>query len=358
MLALLRKTLNSLKAQVMWPELGLATLSLLPLIIAACYAHNLLFLKLGLISISLFIAANRVKYHAPVICLHFLLILFTFSLLYWSIHCCAIIFVTACALMAFGCVYITQLGDKLRTLGNYTFIPAVYLACEIQYSVGPQAWRTTYWQFLKITPLALASVLLLYYACHNVWATNSKKISILSKSIKHYWLIHDSGTISRNWLPSSIAIFIGVFIAASLAVLGHIASPEWLIWSTASVISAELIISRMKFIQRIVGALVGITVGLSLCPFIAQTPLTYSLAVLGIMLTLTCFKRYFLSFSSRCFFITLAAYAISHSEHLALIRIQNIFLGGIIGILSLYFSHSVLKKMQRQHNKHHVDNGL
>lgn len=325
---------SAIRGLILWPEIGLATLSLIPIFVTAWLCKNVLFLKVGLITMSLFIAASRLKYNFATITLHYCLILLGFSLLYFSLHYMAPLFVLLCALMALWCIWLTRFGEKLRTFGNFTFIPSVYLACEMYYVLPQQDWLVIYWQFMAITPLAWLTMAVLYYFSHKVLDPNCYgqcKFNLLA--------FPDKGTPLKDWLASGIAIFLSVLFSASLAIVLHIDSPEWLIWSTASVITTELVLSRVKFAHRFLGAIIGISMGLCLSRFLPQTELIYSLAVLGVMLTLTSFKNYLISFTSRCFFITLAAYAISTSEHIALVRVQNVFLGGIIGLVFLYFTH-------------------
>ena len=336
--------------QFLWSDIAFATLSLVPLLICAWLFRDLLFLKVGLITISLFIAANRLNYGFTMISLHYALILLGFTLLYFSIHHMHWLFVLLSALIALGCILLTCVGDKLRTLGNYIFIPSLYLACEIQYAVPHPVWLSTYWHFVLMTPIAWLTVVVMQVFFKAHWSSLPAKAPALDRQI-HFWCfnIPDKGKPLTDWLPSALAIFMGVMTAALITVIFQLESPEWLIWSTASVITTELVLTRLKVYHRFSGALIGIAIGLVVSLLLPHTPLAYSLSVLGIMLTLVSFKSYPLSFSSRCFFITLAAYAISGSEHLALIRIQNVFIGGLIGLSAFYLSHQLLKFAAQKH---------
>ncbi len=325
--------------QFLWPEMSFAALSLIPIFLCAWLFDNILFLKVGLITISLFISANRLKYSFLIMTLHYSLILIGFSLLYLFLNTKAIAFVFLCALMAWGCIYLAHFGNKLRTVGNYTFIPAVYLACEIYQNLSSQQeWLKSYWQFVKLTPLAWITLALFYVLFrHKLFLTTS------STKYKNYPFPDKGEPIKNCWLPS-IAIFISVFVSALLATTLSIENPEWLIWSTASVITSEPRASHQKFLQRFLGACLGIILGIGISQLIPHTELIYSLAVLGIMLTLTSFKNYFIGFASRCFFITIAAFAISTSSHVALIRVENVLLGGIIGLIFLNFINYLMQR--------------
>lgn len=337
----LRLFFSKIKQEILWKNLGFALLSLLPILFFAFWFHEPLIIRLGLIDISLFIAATRLQSDYKLIILHYFLILIGFSFLYFSINTIGV-FVVLCALMAFASILITRHGANLRTLGNYTFIPAVYLACEIRHGLPEGTWVHTYLKFIAWSTLALVIILLLQYFFH-IFKTGKSKIV----EIQSYWRKMlaeiDKGEPFKEWLQPGIAIFIGVFVAALLVTLLHMDNAEWLIWSTASVITTDLYLSRTKLLHRFSGALIGVAIGLCVGVFLPQSELIYSLAILGIMLTLISFKTYFIAFSTRCFFVALAASAISKSPHVAFTRVENVFIGGVIGLTSVYLTHYFFK---------------
>jgi len=338
--------LKKINEQILWQGFGLSIVCLLPVFACAWFFNNLVFLKIGLITISLFIAAKQLKYGFAIISFHYVLILTGFTLLYFSSHYFTPLFIFLCALMALGCIVLTRAGHKLRTFGNYTFIPSVYLACEIQYPLAEQSVLSGYWHFLALTPIAWLTMAVVYYFFHRRWDMMASPAA-KSRHIINLNSFGDKGEPLKDWRSPAAAIFLGVFVAAMLAVILQIDRPEWLIWSTASVITTEAVLARSKFMQRFCGAMLGISLGLLLSHFLPQSQLTYSLGVLGIMLTLTSFKNYFIAFSSRCFFITLAAYAISTSTHMELTRVENVVIGGIIGVSSLYIMHYLLIALRK-----------
>lgn len=309
--------IKGILSQFLWPEIGVAILSLIPIFIAATFLHDLSFLKLGLITISIFISINRLKYSITIMIIHFLMILLFFSIFYLSLNKSILLFSFLCALTAFSCIWLTLFGDKLRTVGNFIFIPSMYLACEIRRNLPLHTnWLTPYIQFMEQTPIVLCSIAILF-------------LFYYKNKIKFF---PERGKPVYNWLQPGVAIFTGVFISALLAFIFHLDNPEWFIWSCASVITIELEDSRKKFFHRFFGAIIGMIIGLCIGFTLPKNELVYSFAVLGIMLTLTSFKNYFVSFIARCCFIMIAAYAISSSLRTAAVRIENVFLGGLIGI--------------------------
>lgn len=332
----------------MWTEIKFAAFSVIPVLFCAWQFNNLVFLKTGLIAMSLFIAANELKYNFYVISLHYCFILLAFSTFYISLHYGWLLFFSfLCGLLALCCILLTRLGDKLITFGNFIFIPAVYLACEMYYGLPQVDWRTTYFEFLVITPIAWLTIAILYFFFKDAWYSASSALTRPSELLleKKYALslFPYVGVPSNDWIIPSVAIFLSVFFSANLAFFLRLDSPEWLIWSSASVIIVGLKLSRKKFLHRFFGAIMGITIGMCLSPFLPHTEWIYLLALLGSMLTLVSFRDYLISFTSRCVFITIAACALSISNHMAYVRVSNVFIGSFIGLVFIHCTHYLTK---------------
>lgn len=342
---MLRNTLKILRSQIAWKDLTFGFVSLLPVFLLSYVAHDLIILKVGLITVSLFIAAIRLNPNALFITLHFCSILLALIVLYYLLAYLPVLFVIVIALFAFVCIFIGKFGTNLRSVGNFTFIPALYLACELHFMSLQNHQPRLFWHFFEFTPAAWFSMLLICPVIKRHYSVNPIKVAGNTKQILSNI---NFGEPLLSWFEPAIAVFFAVFVAALLAIKLEIPSPEWLLWSTASVIGAELGLAHKKFIQRFLGAILGVTVGFIIGSLIAKTQLNYSLAVLGVMLTLITFKNYFVGFSSRCFFITVAICIISTSHWQTLVRIQNVFIGGALGMLSLYLVHYFFNKFIRK----------
>ena len=331
---------NRLKGIIDWQKLGQALLILLPILIGFFLSGNILLFNVGLVTISLFIAADRLNLNIYAITLHFLLIFVFFSLLFFSFSIPSV-FVILCAMMAFGTIYCTQHGASLRTLANYTFIPTVYLACELHETATTTLASNIYLQFIFLMPIALLSIWILYlipkFVSHPKRYLQSVKKTYLQFILKGA----DIGEQETAWIQPALAIFFGVMLAASLVMVFNISRGEWVIWSVASVITIELSSSMKKFYQRLSGALIGVPLGFIVALFVPKSEITYSLAALAIMLTLVAFKRYQVAFASRCFFVALAAYIASSTPTIAVERISNVILGGMIGVISIYLTRAL-----------------
>jgi hypothetical protein len=75
-------------------------------------------------------------------------------------------FVGATAAMAGASILVTAKGDKLRSLGNFTFIPALYLACEAAEGTPRAALLERGLSFLPYIAAALLPVIVLAAAEH------------------------------------------------------------------------------------------------------------------------------------------------------------------------------------------------
>jgi hypothetical protein len=329
------------KYGIYWDVVARALLSLVPLFLLFIAWDNTLLLKVCLINISLFIACERLNLNIISVSLHYIFILSLFSILFFS-FAQSYLFIILCALMAAGTIYCTQHGNKLRTWANYCFIPAVYLACEMHETVrNQQMLLSQYFNFIKLTPIALLSIIILFsFSAKKTFWSLSHKIFTTPIFTNAFWqeLIKTAeiGKPETQWRQGAITIFVGVFLAATLVITKDISRGEWVIWSAASVITGDLISSRQKFQHRLIGAFFGIALGFFATQFYPATETFYSLATIGIMLTLVAFKSYPQGFAARCFFITLAAFAASQAPEIAVERVENVIAGGAIGLLSCY----------------------
>lgn len=350
---MLKNILNLLKTEMHWKILGKAFLSLLPAILGYLWTGNSMFWNIGLVTISLGVGAERLKLGMPAISLHFLLIFVGFTILFFA-YLSPYIFVLTCAAMAFGTIYFTRHGAQIRTLANYTFIPTVYLTCELHEHLAPALSLSAYEQFIALLPIAWIMVMVIY-GIPRVWAKPSVGVltqqSKLRKGMSRILHGVELGEPEILWMAPAIAIFLGVLIAAGLVIFFHISRGEWVIWSVASVITLEFASTRRKFTDRMLGALIGVPLGIVAAQFVPQLEWIYSIAVLGIMLTLVAFKRYRLAFGSRCFLVAFAAVMVSSTTTVAIERVANVFLGGLIGVIAVYITGFIFSKIFLKYKK-------
>src|ERR1700678_563105 len=85
---------------------------------------------LGLIAISLLIAAFKLRFPPKLVALHLLVILVTLVTLFLA-EAKRPLFVLLAAFAVFLASALTRYGEALRTVGNWVFIPALYVACKL-----------------------------------------------------------------------------------------------------------------------------------------------------------------------------------------------------------------------------------
>jgi len=308
----LRKEINS--SELLW---ALAVIG--PLVIAYSFLREPAVLNLGLIAISLLIPALKLGLAPRTVVLHYLAILVTFGALFLAAPIKPL-FVSLTALAAFLAVAVTRYGDALRTLGNWVFIPAVYLACEVREGAGASEALRHAGIIVAASPIALVLV-----CCVQMVDGRHRDDAVPP----HY------GSASAEWLLPAAATALAVFAAAALVEVLNLAQGQWVIWSAASVVVGDLTAVTGKLKLRAIGALIGAPLGLLLGVELPQSRVGYSFAVLGATLTLIAFSRYAVGFGARCFFIALAASFAGGASGIAEERVANVVIGGVFGLVAV-----------------------
>jgi fusaric acid resistance family protein len=338
-----------LQNEINWSALLWAIFSLVPVALGYWFTQDVMFWNVGLVTISLGIGAERLNLGILAITLHFLLILICFTLLFFA-FLKPYLFILVCAALGYATIYFTRYGGRIRTLGNYTFIPTVYLTCELHETITPALTLSTYLTFISLMPIALLSVVLVYVIQLPIKRRQLVKWVRTDKLLKRVFHGAALGEPERVWAPAAAAIFLGVMIAAALVIFLHISRGEWVIWSVASVVTLEFASSKQKFNERLIGALIGVPLGFLAAQYAPKTEFMYATAAIGIMLTLVAFKRYRLAFGSRCFLVAFAAFIASATPTIAVERIANVLLGGVIGVASVYLMEMIFNKFRAINN--------
>ena len=318
----LRKEINS--SELLW---ALAVIG--PLVIAYSFLREPAVLNLGLIAISLLIPALKLGLAPRTVVLHYLAILVTFGALFLAAPIKPL-FVSLTALAAFLAVAVTRYGDALRTLGNWVFIPAVYLACEVREGAGASEALRHAGIIVAASPIALVLV-----CCVQMVDGRHRDDAVPP----HY------GSASAEWLLPAAATALAVFAAAALVEVLNLAQGQWVIWSAASVVVGDLTAVTGKLKLRAIGALIGAPLGLLLRVELPQSRVGYSFAVLGATLTLIAFSRYAVGFGARCFFIALAASFAGGASGIAEERVANVVIGGVFGLVAVALMELVWRRV-------------
>jgi len=300
-----------------------------PLVIIYFFSREPAMLSLGLIAISLLIPALRLGWAPRMVVVHYVAILVTFGALFLAAPIKPL-FVSLTALAAFLAVAVTRHGDALRTLGNWVFIPAVYLACELREGVSASEAAHHAGALVVLSPVALALVcgIQIHDGRHRPDAAPV-----------HY------GSAVADWLLPAAATALAVFAAAALVEALNLAQGQWVIWSAASVVVGDLSAVTGKLKLRMIGALVGAPLGFLLGAALPESRVGYSLAVLAATLTLITFSRYAVGFGSRCFFIALAAAFTGGASGIAEERVANVIAGGAFGLIAVVLTEMVWRRV-------------
>ncbi|GLR89537.1 FUSC family protein [Bradyrhizobium iriomotense] len=303
-----------------------------PLVAAYFLFREAALLNLGLVAVSLLIPALKLHLAPRAVALHYLAIVVTFVTLFLAAPVKPL-FVALTALAGFLAVAVTRYGDALRTLGNWVFIPAVYLACEVREGVSASEALRHAGVIVASSPIALALV------CG---------IQIYDQRRRPDHTPPSYGPPAAEWFLPAAATAMAVFAAAALVEVLHLAQGQWVMWSAASVIVGDLAASTGKLKQRAIGAFVGVPLGFLAGIALPESRAGYALAVLGATLTLIALSRYIVGFGLRCFFIALAASFAGGASGIAEERVVNVITGGTFGLVAVGLTEIVWRRLMQK----------
>jgi hypothetical protein len=321
-----------LSREIKTSELLRALIVVGPFVAAYFISRETALLNLGLIAVSLPIPALRLHFPPNVIAWHYVAILVAFAALFLAAPVKPL-FVVLTALTGFLAVAATRHGEHFRTLGNWVFIPAVYLACEVREGVSASEALRHAGLIIVSSPVALALV------CGIQIYDQRRHANAAATSF---------GPPAAEWLLPAAATAMAVFAAAALVEVLDLAQGQWVMWSAASVVVGDLSASTDKLKQRATGAFVGVPLGFLTGMALPQNRVGYALAVLAATLTLISFSRYIVGFGLRCFFIALAASFAGGASGIAEERVANVIVGGAFGLIAVALTGIVWQRVMRK----------
>lgn len=285
-------------------------------------------LSLAILGGGLFIASEGLGLGYRLVAMHFLMGVAAFLVLYVLVGW-PFVFAAACGGLAMAVVSTTRLAAKLRSFGNWIFIPAVYAACDLGEGRSvPERLNllATMWPVLLIGPVCVALLV----------PSQSGKIS---GSLDE--LVARLGNPNPEWKPQAWAAFASVALIAAVAIGFHLPNSQWMIWSSLSVIAIDLPSTRAKFKDRFLGVVAGCPTGFIVGLAVPPTRAIYSLAILGILLSLVSIRTYRLAFSVRCALTAFAAVVAGGTIAIAEERVVNVIVGGITGLVVVHIAHEI-----------------
>ena len=299
-----------------------------PLVVVYFLSHEPALLDLDLIAISLLIPAQKLQLPRRLVALQLFAILVTFIALLLAAPI-KLLFVLLTGTVAFLAIALTRYGTELRTLGAWTFLPALYLACKVHDEWNSEMGLHNASIIVAFSPVALALVLAVRIF---------DRRNLVAQSPPSH------GQASNGWLLSASATAIAVLAAATVVEIFSLAEGQWMIWSAASVVVGDLASSTHKLKLRALGAIVGVPLGLLTGHWLPASRDGYSFALLGATLTLVAFDRYVVGFGARCFFIAIAAAFTGGAGGIAKERVVNVLIGGVLGIIAVVLSEFIGKR--------------
>lgn len=334
---------RALTEQIVWTSLGRGTLVTLPFGLLALATGDELWLSAGLGAISGFIAMERSHLAPAGVLLHGLAMAGGFLVVTLIIGNPPL-FVAACAMLAAGVLRLTGEGANLRSLGNFTFIPVLYLACEVSEGVAPDRLAEHALEFLPYLLTAVLATWLLAIADAYGRGDEKRGPALAGRPI---FYDPDLGTRER-YGEAMVAAGLAVGIAAVLVEWLHLDHGQWVIWSAVSVVTGHIATSRDKLRDRTAGAIIGVPIGVALGLVAPHTLVAYAVASAAAVLTFVAIPWYPAAFTTRCALVAFAIIVANGSPEIAAERVVNVLLGGVIGVLFVLGSHAAGQRFARR----------
>ncbi|SAL36683.1 hypothetical protein AWB70_02609 [Caballeronia cordobensis] len=316
-----------------WPLLrALAALS--PFVVLALVTGNALWMKASLLAISTVIAEDRLALRPVGVAAHGLTIIAGTYLLLLA-ELVPAFFIIACMLLAAGVILLASRGERLRTLGTWTFVPVLILANELHGGRTVEA-------LLRATPAYLPYLLVALMP-----GVISAYLRSRGKPAARWSNLDDFG--ARTPLGEDLAAMLAsVGIAGVMVVYWRMENAQWVIWGAASIVTGAVDTARAKLQNRVIGVMAGVPIGIVLGRYLLpHSGMAVTLATLAGFLTLVAFQRYVVGYFFRCLFVALAIMLANQSVAEAFERLTHVLAGGVIGIACVLGMHAVAGRVGR-----------
>lgn len=219
--------------------------------------------------------------------------------------------------------FVDNIHSQFKNFSSWFLIGAIYGGVKLSEN------GINNHQFLGIIILVFISVGLVI----TCFSADIPKIKIMLRGTKHIDFIYNFKFV----LP--------VFFSVLAWHMLHLREPEWIFWSSLTVVNTEFSSSVFKFKQRVYAGIIGAVLGIATGMLLPHNIYTTYVCFILIMLSLRLFKDYFPGYLLRTFVIVF--YAGSHSLDLAFIRLGNVALGGIIGVICCYLIIQLHSKINK-----------
>jgi Fusaric acid resistance protein-like len=318
-----------------------AMLALVPLLLLALVSGRSEWLTAAIVPVAMLIALDHSQLAPLGVFAHALTISAGFVILMASLaH--PLLFVIATVLLGMGSVLVTAGGSALRSLGNFTFIPSLYLACESAEGVTRQALITRSVEILPFLLIAALPILLVASVEH----FRSREID--QPTLAHFtkWTRLAPNSECNAYIELVITVALAVACAAALVEWQHVDHGQWMIWSAASVVTGNAASARQKFRDRLTGAVVGVSFGVVVGSMIPHASIIRVLVVFAAMLTLICIRPYTLAFGGRCACAAITFVLAGKPWIFGGERLLNVAIGSAIGLLCALAASAIAAQMK------------
>jgi Fusaric acid resistance protein-like len=321
--------------------LSRAMFALVPLLVLALVSGKSEWLAAAIVPVAMLIALDHSQLAPLGVFAHALAISAGFVILMASLaH--PLLFVVATVLLGMGSVLVTAGGSALRSLGNFTFIPSLYLACESAEGVTRQALITRSVEVLPFLLIAALPILLLASVEHfRSRETGRPTLAHFAK-----WTRLFPNSESNAYIELMITVALAIACAAVLVEWRHVDHGQWMIWSAASVVTGNAVSARQKFRNRLTGAVVGVSFGVAVGLMIPHASFMRVLVVFTAMLTLICIRPYTLAFGVRCACAAIAFVLAGKPWIFGGERLLNVAVGSAIGLLCALTASAIAAHMK------------
>jgi hypothetical protein len=333
----------TLRREIDLPALGWGAALIAPFVVVAALTGDQVFLQLCFLAVCLLIPAYQLLLPPLATAVHTVATVATCTLLF-AAAAQPLVFVIVTATSAITTIWLTRYGGRLRTLGTFFFIPALYLACELHEL--PDG-TSELGRLVLLSPIAGGAVIAVELTrrwVSGIRAPMSEEHGLATSLLRGV----EIGEAEGRWVTHSVAVFVAVLVATAIAEAFDMDQRQWVIWSSITVITGDHRAAIGKFGIRATGVAIGAPLGLLAGWLLPQTQFVYSLALLALLLTLLAIPRYPVAFTLRSFFTGLAAMAAGGAASIAESRVENVILGGIIGVLALLVVAALRRELPRR----------
>lgn len=332
-------------------ELRLASIlrsfmTLLPGIVCFAVTSDPIYLKLCVLTIALWVGVHRVSQSAWLMLGHAGVLAVAITILYACVPY-PYLFALVCAVGAFCRVYVVRGGPHLRSLGDFTLAPAVYLACELYATDegGAASWQT-YTRTIEHIPVSAASVFLFLFAWQGwrQWLeTDHHDLAAFraaaERALDHIGRRRQIATgeqppdpLSYDPLTHAALHFFAVLLTGLWTDLAHMQQNQWAIMAATLVITPDLHKIRATLQDQVFGFGIGAIAGLSLMPFVTFSETVYGALVVMAALTVVAFNRVIFTYVVHGFFAVMIAQALGQGTRLGYLRVENLTAGALTGV--------------------------